>query len=88
VSANAAANGLRAPVNLTWEMTLKCNLNCIHCLSDSGTPHPEELSFQECCDLIDQLTAMKVFQVNIGGESPLSGRTSWTSWPMPMTRAW
>jgi mycofactocin radical SAM maturase len=61
---------LRAPVNVTWEMTLKCNLRCEHCLSASGNKATRELSFEECCRTIDRLAAMKVFQVNIGGGEP------------------
>lgn len=72
MSAKAAENGLRAPVNVTWEVTLKCNLHCVHCLSDSGSARPDELTFEECCRFIDQLTDMKVFQVNIGGGEPFA----------------
>jgi len=62
--------GLRAPVNVTWEITLKCNLQCIHCLSDAGVPDPNELTHSECRKLVDQLTSLRVFQVNIGGGEP------------------
>jgi mycofactocin radical SAM maturase len=62
--------GLRAPVNLTWEITLQCNLRCAHCLSDSGMAAADELSPAECRKLVDELTALKVFQVNIGGGEP------------------
>ena len=65
-----ARMGLRAPVNLTWEITLQCNLGCAHCLSDSGIAVPDELSPRECLKLVDELTALKVFQVNIGGGEP------------------
>ena len=65
-----AKNGLRAPVNVTWEITLKCNLRCIHCLSNSGDGSKDELNTSECMKLIDDLTALKVFQVNIGGGEP------------------
>jgi [mycofactocin precursor peptide]-tyrosine decarboxylase / 3-amino-5-[(4-hydroxyphenyl)methyl]-4,4-dimethylpyrrolidin-2-one synthase len=65
-----ARKGLRAPVNVTWEISLKCNLQCVHCLSDSGEASHDELNHKESLDLIDQLTAMKVFQVNIGGGEP------------------
>jgi MoaA/NifB/PqqE/SkfB family radical SAM enzyme len=61
---------LRAPVNVTWEITLKCNLRCAHCLSDSEIAAPDELSQLECLKLVDELTALKVFQVNIGGGEP------------------
>lgn len=65
-----ANKGLRAPVNVTWELTLKCNLHCIHCLSDSVPASENEFSHRECLYLIDQLTSLKVFQVNIGGGEP------------------
>lgn len=70
MSAEMAKNGLRAPVNVTWEITLKCNLRCVHCLSDSGNPGKDELSTSGCKKLIDELTFLKVFQVNIGGGEP------------------
>jgi len=65
-----AKNGLRAPVNVTWEITLKCNLGCVHCLSNSGDGSKNELTTAECMTLIDDLTALRVFQVNIGGGEP------------------
>lgn len=65
-----AKNGLRAPVNVTWEISLKCNLHCVHCLSDSGNIARDELKTSECMKLIDELSAIKVFQVNIGGGEP------------------
>ena len=70
MSARMVKEALRAPVNVTWEMTLKCNLRCEHCLSASGKKAQEELSFEECCQTIDRLADMKVFQVNIGGGEP------------------
>jgi mycofactocin radical SAM maturase len=42
----------------------------VHCLSDSGQASRDELTHGECLELIDQLTALKVFQVNIGGGEP------------------
>ena len=67
-----ARRGLRAPVNVTWEITLKCNLRCVHCLSDAGKALDQELSTKECRGLIDQWAALKVFQVNIGGGEPFA----------------
>lgn len=63
--------GLCAPVNVTWEVTYACNLSCIHCLSDSGPKRSGELTTGQCLRLIDELAAMKVFQLNIGGGEPL-----------------
>ena len=70
MSTDMAKNGLRAPVNVTWEITLECNLQCVHCLSNSGRRSDDELSHEECLHLMDQLAALKVFQVNIGGGEP------------------
>ena len=70
MSVETARRGLRAPVNVTWEITQRCNLHCVHCLSDSGFASEHELTTQECRDLIDQLTALTIFQVNIGGGEP------------------
>lgn len=62
--------GLRAPVNLTWEVTVACNLRCRHCLSASGEPAPRELSTAEALDLVEQMHRARVFQVNFGGGEP------------------
>jgi mycofactocin radical SAM maturase len=65
-----ARQGLKAPVNVTWEITQRCTMHCVHCLSDAGPAAEHELSTGECRDLVDQLTALNVFQVNIGGGEP------------------
>ena len=62
--------GLSAPVNLTWEVSLACNLRCRHCLSSSGRPAPRELDTAEALDAVDQLHRAGVFQVNFGGGEP------------------
>jgi mycofactocin radical SAM maturase len=62
--------GLSAPVNLTWEVSLACNLRCSHCLSSSGEPAAGELSTAEALDLVEQLHTAGVFQVNFGGGEP------------------
>ena len=62
--------GLKAPVNLTWEVSLACNLRCSHCLSASGEPAHGELSREEALDLVEQLHRDQVFQINFGGGEP------------------
>jgi mycofactocin radical SAM maturase len=64
-------HGLDAPICLTWELTYACNLACVHCLSSSGRRDPAELSPGEARGVIDELAAMKVFYVNIGGGEPM-----------------
>ena len=62
--------GLRSPVNLTWEVSLACNLRCSHCLSSSGEPAENEMTTAEALDLVAQLDTAKVFQINFGGGEP------------------
>ena len=66
--------GLTAPICLTWELTYGCNLACVHCLSSSGRRDPDELSTAEAERVVDELAAMQVFYVNIGGGEPLVRR--------------
>ncbi len=61
---------MRSPVNLTWEVSLACNLRCTHCLSSSGTPAANELTTAEALDLVDQVHRARVFQINFGGGEP------------------
>ena len=63
-------HGLDAPICLTWELTYGCNLSCVHCLSSSGRRDPRELTTDECMRVIDDLAAMQVFYINIGGGEP------------------
>jgi mycofactocin radical SAM maturase len=62
--------GLDAPICLTWELTYACNLSCVHCLSSSGRRDPRELTTAQCEAVIDELQAMQVFYVNVGGGEP------------------
>lgn len=63
--------GLAAPICLTWELTYACNLACVHCLSSSGRRDPRELSTIEAKALIDEIAAMQIFYINIGGGEPM-----------------
>ncbi len=63
--------GLNAPICLTWELTYACNLSCAHCLSASGRADPNELSTSEALALIDEIAAMQIFYVNVGGGEPM-----------------
>ncbi len=63
--------GLDAPICLTWELTYACNLACIHCLSSSGRRDPRELTTAEALGVVDEMAAMQIFYVNIGGGEPL-----------------
>ncbi len=62
---------LRAPICITWQITGKCNLSCIHCLSETTTGEKQELNINEVKHFIDDLANMKVFYINVGGGEPL-----------------
>jgi Y-X(10)_GDL-associated radical SAM protein len=64
------------PVYAVWEITLACDLKCQHCGSRAGRRRPEELSTQECFDLVRQLARLGTREVTIiGGEAYL--RRDW-----------
>lgn len=64
-------NCLSAPVNVTWEITHRCNLSCSHCLSaDTLAKCGKDMDLSLCKKFIDDLFRSKVFQVNIGGGEP------------------
>lgn len=73
--ASEAAQEL-APFHVVWEITLACNLRCSHCGSRAGPPRPDELTTEECLDLVDQLASLGAREVTlIGGEAYL--RRDW-----------
>ncbi|MEM8620579.1 MAG: mycofactocin radical SAM maturase [Actinomycetota bacterium] len=74
VLADQLKGGLEAPICLTWELTYACNLDCVHCLSSSGRRDPDELTTTEAKAVLDELAAMQVFYINIGGGEPMIRR--------------
>lgn len=62
--------GLRSTVNLTWEVSLLCNLRCSHCLSASGEAAKDELTTAEALALVEEVHQAGVFQINFGGGEP------------------
>ncbi|CAB4594781.1 unannotated protein [freshwater metagenome] len=66
--------GLDAPICLTWELTYACNLECVHCLSSSGQRDDRELSTEQAKAVLDELAALQVFYINIGGGEPMIRR--------------
>jgi Y-X(10)_GDL-associated radical SAM protein len=65
------------PVHVVWEITLACNLKCQHCGSRAGRPRPNELTTEECIEVVDQLARLGTREISlIGGEAYL--RRDWT----------
>jgi radical SAM protein with 4Fe4S-binding SPASM domain len=60
-----------------WEITSRCNLRCKHCyLHDELTPPHEpfhdELTTEECLQVVDQLDEVKAFYVTVLGGEPFA----------------
>lgn len=64
------------PALAVFEITLACDLGCRHCGSRAGRARPDELTTEECLDLVDQFSDLGVQEVAlIGGEAYL--RDDW-----------
>jgi len=58
------------PVFVVWELTLGCNLKCLHCGSRAGHRRTGELSTAECMDVVRQLAELGTREISlIGGEA-------------------
>lgn len=61
-----------------WELSLRCNLSCLHCGSRAGKARPDELSLAECLKLADELALLGCRIVTLGGGEPSLRR----DWPL------
>jgi radical SAM protein with 4Fe4S-binding SPASM domain len=71
VSAGAVGMGcIGFPNHPVWEVTNRCNLNCIHCHTEGGHKLDDELETGHAKDLIDQLAEIDEFRMLVytGGE--------------------
>jgi Y-X(10)_GDL-associated radical SAM protein len=68
--------GKFTPVHVVWEITLACDLKCLHCGSRAGHVRNRELSTEECLDLVRQFARLGTREITlIGGEAYL--RKDW-----------
>ncbi|HEX2967321.1 MAG TPA: radical SAM protein [Syntrophorhabdaceae bacterium] len=57
---------------VAWELTRNCNLNCIHCRASASLgPHTNELTTDECKNVLDGIAAFAVPTIIITGGEPL-----------------
>ena len=64
------------PLSVAWELTLICNMRCMHCGSSAGDTRAHELNTVEALDLCSQLEQLHAKYINLtGGEALL--RKDW-----------
>ena len=57
---------------VAWEVTRKCNLNCVHCRAGSERgPYPGELSPSKCLEILDQIRSVGEPIVILTGGEPI-----------------
>ena len=64
------------PIVMAWELTLACNLRCLHCGSAADFPRRNELTLEEALSLCDQFPDLLVQEVDFTGGQPLV-RSDW-----------
>lgn len=61
----------RKPI-VVWNITRTCNLRCIHCYADShAEQYPGELTWEQCCGVIDDLADYGAAALLLSGGEPL-----------------
>jgi radical SAM protein with 4Fe4S-binding SPASM domain len=58
------------PMFCVWELTLVCNLKCLHCGSYAGSGRDDELSLDACKQVADELAALGCVRVTLSGGEP------------------
>jgi len=60
-----------------WELTLNCNLRCIHCGSSAGAKREAELNSEEAIKLCEQLKETGCLSVALMGGEPFLRKDFW-----------
>ena len=62
---------LSSPLSVCWQVTRKCNLNCLYCLSSSGINEEYGLNTEQAIKLIDGLGKIGINRLDFTGGEPL-----------------
>jgi MoaA/NifB/PqqE/SkfB family radical SAM enzyme len=63
------------PYYSVWELTMACNMRCLHCGSYAGKPREDELSQERALQLVDELVELRTEK-----NHSLGRRTSSKTW--------
>jgi len=66
------------PHQVIWEMTLHCNLRCLHCGSSAGKPRQNELTTTEAIQLCQDLKEINTQEVCLIGGEPFLRKDFYT----------
>ncbi|MBI5536747.1 MAG: radical SAM protein [Deltaproteobacteria bacterium] len=58
------------PRTCTWELTLRCNLNCGHCGSRAGRARPQEMGRDRMLRAVGELAALGCQRITLSGGEP------------------
>lgn len=61
---------LKFPLHIEIKITNKCNLNCIHCISNAGIASKNELKIEEIFDIINEAKKNAAFTIGLTGGEP------------------
>jgi len=59
---------------VSWNITKRCNLRCLHCYIDAGEAEANELTTKEALDVVDQMAEVGVPLILFTGGEPLVRR--------------
>lgn len=65
-------NEPKSPLAVNLKLTNKCNLNCVHCIAESGKKGNLELTYGEIVKLIDEFKDNEIFLIDFTGGEPLT----------------
>lgn len=65
------------PISVAWELTLECNMKCMHCGQSAGQSRSNELTTKEALDLCEQLKKLNAEVINLTGGEPIL-RKDWS----------
>ena len=58
------------PMSALFELTLRCNMRCIHCGSSAGLKRSKELTTKQWTQIINQLSEMGCRYIGLLGGEP------------------
>ena len=67
-------NNKYTPVSAVWEITLKCNMKCMHCGSSAGKARVNELTTKEALDVCEELYQLGTRLITLLGGEPFLRR--------------